>query len=110
MTLDANPSRKCFESYHIAQVIISNINAAASAEELNTNRANILHKGSGKNVELDRFYRTISCCPLLAKALDTYMVELYDSGWSAVQAETQFQGANSSHDLPALSITEAIIH
>ena len=69
----------------LLNVIICNINAAASAEELNTVWANILHKGSGKDVELDRSYRTISCCPLLAKALDTYMVQLYDSGWSAVQ-------------------------
>ena len=38
------------------------------------------------------------------------MVQLYDSGWSAVQAETQFQGVNSSHELAALSITEAVIH
>ena len=76
---------------------------------LNTIWANILHKGAGKDMESDRSYRTISCCPLLAHALDTYMVELYDSGWSAVQAGTQFQGSNSSHDLAALAITEAII-
>ena len=42
--------------------------------------------------------------------MDMYMVELYDSGWSAVQAATQFQGSNSSHDLAALCITEAISH
>ena len=38
------------------------------------------------------------------------MVQLYDNGWSAAQAPTQFQGQNSSHELAALSITEAIIH
>ena len=38
------------------------------------------------------------------------MVDLYDSGWSAAQASTQFQGSNSSHELAALSITEAVIH
>ena len=38
------------------------------------------------------------------------MVQLYDSGWSAVQADTQFQGVDSSHELAALSITEAVIH
>jgi hypothetical protein len=74
----------------LLNIIISNINQAASAEELNTIWANILHKGAGKDLESDRSYRTISCCPLLAKALDTHMVELYDSRWSAVQAETQF--------------------
>jgi hypothetical protein len=29
------------------------------------------------------------------------MVELYDGGWAAVQASTQFQGSNSSHELAA---------
>ena len=38
------------------------------------------------------------------------MVQLYNGGWSAIQAPTQFQGQNSSHKLAALSITEAIIH
>ena len=31
-----------------------------------------------------------SCCPIIAKALDSYMVELYDGGWSEKQAPTQF--------------------
>ena len=34
------------------------------------------------------------------------MVELYNGGWS----EMQFQGNNSSHDLAALCITEAVNH
>ena len=88
--------------------IIDHINAS-SIEELNTIWANILHKGHDKDPELDRSWRTISCCPLLAKAMDTYMVELYDGGWSACQASTQFQGSNSSHELAALSITEAVV-
>ena len=78
-------------------------------EELNTIWANILYKGGGKDVESDRSWRTISCCPILAKALDLYMVELYDTGWSAAQATTQFQGSNSSHDLAALALTEATL-
>ena len=41
--------------------------------------------------------------------MDTYMVELYDAGWSACQASTQFQGTDSSHELAALSITEAVV-
>ena len=88
--------------------VINHINSASMAE-LNTIWANILHKGGGKDVESDRSWRTISCCPILAKALDLYMVELYDMGWSAAQAPTQFQGSNSSHDLAALTITEATI-
>jgi hypothetical protein len=89
--------------------IISHI-SCSSAAELNTIWANILHKGHRKDVESDRSYRTISCCPIMAKAIDTYMVELYGDGWSAVQAPTQFQGTNSSHELAALSITEATLY
>ena len=47
---------------------------------------------------------------LIAKAMDYYMVEMYDGGWSAMQAETQFQDNNSSHELAALSVTEATTH
>ena len=42
--------------------------------------------------------------------MDMYIVELYDQGWSSVHAPTQFQGNNSSHELAAISITEAISH
>ena len=89
--------------------IINEINSAG-IEELNSIWANVLHKGHNKDPEHDRSWRTISYCPMMAKAMDMYMVELYDSGWSAVQAATQFQGSNSSHDLAALCITEAISH
>ena len=89
--------------------VISIINSS-SMEEMNTIWANILHKGHGKDVELDRSWRTISCCPFLAKAMDTYLVELIDAGWSACQAPTQFQGNNSSHELAAIAITEAVLH
>ena len=61
-----------------------------------------------KDRESDRSYRTISTCPLIAKALDYYVGTLYSDGWAAAQAETQFQGAGSSHELAALLLTEAI--
>ena len=82
----------------------------ASLEELNTIWACILHKGHGKNRNSDRSYRTISTCPLLAKALDTYVGQLYGGGWAQVQASTQFQGSGSSHELAALLLTECIQH
>ena len=37
-------------------------------------------------------------------------MQLYITGWSAAQAPTQFQGDNSSHDLAALCVTEAVQH
>ena len=85
----------------LLNAIINLINSS-SVSELNTVWANILYKQGGKDRELDRSYRTISCCPIVAKALDTYMVEIYDDGWSAAQASTQFQGSNSSHELASL--------
>ena len=88
--------------------IIKNINS--DVVELNSVWAVILHKGVGKNVEMEKSFRTISSCPLVAKALDRYLVDLYDDGWCNAQAETQFQGRNSSHELAALCITEAVNH
>ena len=41
--------------------------------------------------------------------MDTYIIELYDCSWSACQAPTQFPGTDSSHELAALSITEAVV-
>ena len=68
----------------------------------------ILYKGHGKNKESDRSYRTISTCPLLAKAMDMYVGGLYQCGWTEAQADTQFQGAGSSHELAALLLTECV--
>ena len=93
----------------ILNSIIENINNA-SVEELNSIYAIVLHKGAGKPIESHRAYRTISTCPVVAKALDYYMVDLYSQGWQDIQAETQFQGKDSSHELAALCITEAATH
>ena len=96
------------EHFHfLLNIIIEEINLS-SLEELNTIWACILHKGHGKDKESDRSYRTISTCPLLAKALDSYVGSLYSDGWADVQAETQFQGSGSSHELAALLLTESV--
>ena len=79
-----------------------------SLPELNSVWANVLHKGHGKPRDIDRSYRTISTCPLLSKCLDKYIGSLYESGWASAQAESQFQGPGSSHDLAAILLTEAI--
>ena len=42
--------------------------------------------------------------------MDTYIGELYGSGWAAEQAETQFQGDGSCHLLAALLLSETIQH
>ena len=62
---------------------------------------NILYKGHGKEKTLDASYRTISMCPLIAKSLDVYIIELSSPDWEAVQAETQFQGKDMSHEMAA---------
>ena len=90
-------------------ILIDNINLT-SLEELNSVWAMILHKGHGKDREKDRSYRTISTCPLLAKSLDKYVGSLYETGWMKSQAETQFQGPGSSHELAALLLSECIQH
>ena len=87
--------------------VINSVNLS-SLDNLNSVWAMILHKGHGKDRESDRSYRTISTCPLISKALDRYVGRLFESGWAAAQAETQFQGTGSSHELAALLLTETI--
>ena len=91
----------------LLNLIISNINLF-SIPELNSVWAMVLYKGHGKSKNEDRSYRTISTCPLISKALDKYIGSLYESGWAGVQADTQFQGAGSSHELAALLLSESI--
>ena len=93
--------------HYLMNLIISNINLFA-LPELNSVWAMVLYKAHGKPKDEDRSYRTISTCPLLSKALDMYVGSLYEIGWAAAQAETQFQGTGSSHELAALLFSETI--
>ena len=86
------------------QLLLNN----ASIDELNTVLANILYKGHGKDRSSERSYRTISICPFLSKALDTYIRDIYSSNWEANQAETQYQGGGSSHELASMLVFEVI--
>ena len=81
-----------------------------SVDELNTVWACILHKGHGKDRSQDSSYRTISTCPFLSKCIDTHIYDTYGHIWEEHQAETQFQGKGSSHELAALLLTETIQH
>ena len=102
--------RAGYAHFHfLLSALIKNVNLA-SLDELNTIWACILFKGHGKDKESDRSYRTISTCPILAKALDTYVGHLYAEAWSDAQAPTQFQGSGSSHELAAILLTECVKH
>ena len=87
--------------------IISDL-SNAGLEELNTAHGIILFKGHGKEKTSDRSYRTISTCPLLAKATDMYIRSLYGGLWQKQEAATQYQGIGSSHELASLLLTEVI--
>ena len=87
--------------------VILNINNS-TVKELNTVYALLLHKGHGKCRTSDRSYRTISSCPVLAKALDMYIQDLFAPQWNAVQATTQYQGGGNSHELASLLVTESV--
>ena len=82
----------------------------ATIEELNSCHALLLHKGHGKPKTTDKAYITISTCPLISKALDLYIRYLHVESWNSEQAETQYQGEGSSHELAALLLTEVIQH
>ena len=77
----------------------------ADAPELNTAHAVVLHKGHGKDKNLDSSYRIISSCPFLAKCVDIYLGELSKEAWKSCQATTQYQGEGMSHELAALLLT-----
>ena len=87
--------------------IITNL-INAGIEELNTAHGLIYYKGHGKDKCSDRSYRTISTCPFLAKSVDLYLRDQYSELWQDQQADTQYQGTGSSHDLASILLTEVI--
>ena len=94
---------------HLLNCIIEDVNNA-TIEELNACYALLLHKGHGRPRNVDRAYRTISTCPVLAKALDLYVRYLHKDKWNTAQAATQYQGEESCHEMAALLLTELIQH
>ena len=93
--------------HELLNTLIDDLNNIA-VDPLNTALACILHKGHGKDRTLSDSYRTISTCPFVSKALDTYVAQLYSPIWMKNQAETQFQGRGSNHELAALLLTETV--
>ena len=93
--------------HFLLSTVINNVNLAG-LDELNTAWSCILYKGHSKDKESDRSYRNISTCPFIAKCADLYVGKLNNPGWLACQAETQFQGEGSSHELAAVLFTETI--
>ena len=91
----------------LLNAIIDDINNL-SIDPLNKTWACILHKGHGKDRTLADSYRTISTCPLVSKVLDAYVADIYSPIWQQHQAQTQFQGTGSNHELAALLLTETI--
>ena len=87
--------------------LIDNINNC-DITEINAAYACILFKGHRKDKCSDRSYRTISTCPVVAKALDTYVRSLCINMWDMNKPVCQFQGGDSSHELAALLVTECI--
>ena len=93
----------------LLEALITDINNI-TLEEINTVHATILFKGHSKDKSLASSYRTISCCPLVAKSLDMYVRDLNIKSWNNDQASTQFLGEGSSHELAALLLTEVTQH
>ena len=83
--------------HYLLNIIIKDVNLA-SVEDLNAVYALLLYKRSRNSKTNERFYRTISTCPFLSKALDMYLRQLYISRWNTLQAPTQYQGKCSSHE------------
>ena len=93
----------------LLNILLADVNNT-TIEQVNTVHACILFKGHNKDKTSDRSYRTISSCPVVAKALDMYVRDLNIDDWNLNQAETQFQGEGSCHELAAVLLTETIQH
>ena len=99
-----------WKHFHLLlSLLIQNVNNT-DITDINIVYACILFKGHGKVKHSDRSYRTISTCPVIAKALDTYIREINVNTWNMIQSECQFQGEGSSHELASLLLTECIQH
>ena len=57
---------------YLLNQVINDINSS-SIPELNTIWAIILYKNGKKDPESDRSWRTISCCPMVFRAMDMYI-------------------------------------
>ena len=90
-------------------LLINNVNNTV-IQEVNTVYACILFKGHDKDKNSDRSYRTISTCPVTAKALDIHIRNINITKWNSKQSNCQFQGTGSSHDLASLLLTECLQH
>ena len=90
-------------------LLLANVNDT-DIVEVNTAYACILFKGHEKDKECAGSYRTISTCPVIAKALDMYIRDLNIQSWNKNQPDCQFQGSDSSHELASLLVTECVQH
>ena len=99
-----------WKHFHLLLMSLINSVNASNIEEINTIYAIVLYKRHNKNKQYDRSYRTISTCPVIAKAFDMYIRDLHISDWNRHQPECQFQGPGSSHELAAVLLTECIEH
>ena len=106
--INAGPAG-CYHFHLLLTALLQDIENT-TIEEVNTTYAQILFKGHGKDRTSSRSYRTISTCPVIAKALDMYIHDLCRSYWNSDKAETQYQGEGRSHELAALLLTESILH
>ena len=93
----------------IVNLAISDIENT-TVDEINTAHACILFKGHKKDKTLASSYRTISSCPFIAKACDTYIRGLSVDDWHDARAEVQFLGPGMSHEMGALLLSEVIHH
>ena len=85
----------------LLNTIITNV-GNSSINDLNMAHGLILYKGGQKDKSSDRSYRTISTCPIVSKAMDLYIRDLYQEQWDKLTASTQYQKQGSSHELASL--------
>ena len=63
---------------------------ATKCEEFNDAHTIVLHKGHSKDRNLATSYRTMSTCPFIAKATDSYLRELSLEDWYPLGRKLNF--------------------
>ena len=97
-----------YRHFHLLLLALLRDISTTTVAEVNETYAVVLFKGHGKNKNVSSSYRTISTCPVVAKALDMYIRDMYSPYWMANEAKTQYQGQGKCHEMAALLLTECI--
>ena len=99
-----------WDHFHLLLTALAENVENTDITEINTVYACILFIGHGKDKYSDRSYRTISTCPVIAKALDSFIRDMNIQVWNLQQSECQFLISDRVYPAFSLSTTSTDVH